>query len=182
MTTQTLEVPKKRGERKLILEGDNMTKLQAATGERRVSSSIGGLTKAWLRIAMLVTLTECGTIALSAQEPKPDQSRPAADARAADDNMTPYRKLATETLQAFKSHDMPAAKKKARELEVAWDTREKVLQKKSPDLWGQIDKAMDAFIKPVQDKSPDAAKVQTAYDTFLAKLQLAVKSDTEPKR
>ena len=133
--------------------------------------------KAWIRIAMLVTLTVCGTIAPSAQEPKPavDQSKPAAGA-AADDNMTPYRKLAADTLEAFKTHDMPAAKKKARELEVAWDTREKALQKKSPDLWGQIDKAMDAFIKPVMGKSPDPAKVQTAYETFIAKLQLAVKS------
>src|SRR5258706_5039898 len=138
--------------------------------------------KAWIRIAMLVTLTLSGTIAPSAQEPKSavDQSRPAAGAPADDDNMTPYRKLATDTLQAFKAHDMPIAKKKARELEVAWDTREKALQKKSPDLWGQIDKAMDAFIKPVQGKSPDPAKVQTGYDTFIAKLQLAV--DAEPKR
>jgi hypothetical protein len=95
--------------------------------------------------------------------------------------MTPYRKLATETLTAFKAHDTPTAKKKARELEAAWDTREKALQKKSPDVWGQIDKAMDAFIKPVQDKSPDPAKVQTAYDTFIATLRLAVKSDTESK-
>ena len=139
--------------------------------------------KAWIRIAMLVTLTECGTIALSAQEPNPavDQSKPAG-AAAADDNMTPYRKLATDTLQAFKAHDMPTAKKKARELEVAWDTREKALQKKSPDLWGQIDKAMDAFIKPMQGKSPDPAKVQTAYDTFIAKLQLAANGYAEPKR
>src|ERR1700681_1250347 len=133
--------------------------------------------KAWIRIAMLVTLTMWGTIASSAQEPKP-----AAGAAEADDNVTPYRKLATDTLNAFKAHDMPTAKKKARELEVAWDTREKALEKKSPDLWGQIDKAMDAFIKPVQDKSPDPAKVQTAYDTFIAKLQLAVISDAEPKR
>ena len=128
--------------------------------------------KAWIRIAILVTLTLCGTIASSAQEPKP----------AADDNMTPYRTLAADTLKAFKAHDMPTAKKKARELEVAWDTREKALQKKSPDLWGQIDKAMDAFIKPLKDKSPDPAKVQTAYDTFIAKLQLAVNSDSQPKR
>jgi hypothetical protein len=128
--------------------------------------------KAWIRIAMLVTLTVCGTIASSAQEPKPavDQSKPAAD-----DNMTPYRTLAADTLKAFKAHDMPTAKKKARELEVAWDSREKALQKKSPDVWGQIDKAMDAFIKPVQDKSPDPAKVQAGYDAFIAKLQLAVK-------
>jgi hypothetical protein len=138
--------------------------------------------KAWIRIAILATLTVCGTIASSAQEPKPAQAGPGAGTPSADDNMTPYRKLAAETLQAFKAHDMPTAKKKARELEVAWDTREKALQKKSPDLWGQIDKAMDAFIKPMQDKSPDPAKVQAAYDTFIAKLQLAVKSDAEPKR
>ena len=139
--------------------------------------------KTSIRIAMLVTLTVCGTISPSAQEPKPavDQSTPAAGA-AADDNMTPYRKLAADTLTAFKAADMPTAKKRARELEVAWDTREKALQKRSPDLWGQIDKAMDAFIKPVmQGKSPDPAKVQTAYETFIAKLQLAVASGAEPK-
>src|SRR5436190_18236080 len=128
--------------------------------------------KAWIRLAMLMTLTVCGTIAPSAQGQKPavDQSKAAAGA-AADDNMTPYRKLAADTLQAFKAHDMSTAKKKARELEAAWDSREKALQKRSPDLWGQIDKAMDAFIKPVQDKSPDPAKIQTAYDTFVSKLQ-----------
>jgi hypothetical protein len=149
-----------------------------AIDERRVSLRIGGVMKAWIGIAMLVTLTVCGTIVPSAQEP--DQSKPAAGA--ADDNMTPYRKLAADTLAAFKAHDMPTAKKKARDLEKAWDTGEKALQKKSPDLWGQIDKAMDGFIKPLQDKSPDSAKVQMAYDTFIAKLQLAAKSDAEPKR
>ena len=137
--------------------------------------------KAWIGLAMFVILTLCGTIASSAQEPKQavDQSTPAA---VANDNMTPYRTLAADTLNAFKAQDMATAKKKARELEVAWDTREKALQKKSPDLWGQIDKAMDAFIKPMQDKSPDPVKVQTAYDTFIAKLQLAVTSDAAPKR
>ena len=54
--------------------------------------------------------------------------------------------------------------------------------KEIPHLWGQIDKAMDAFIKPLQGKSPDPASVQAAYDTFISKLQLAVQSDAEPKR
>jgi hypothetical protein len=140
--------------------------------------------KAWMRIAMVTTWIACGTLVASAQEPKRavDQSTPAAGTAVPDDNMTPYRKLAADTLAAFKAHDVAATKKKARELEVAWDTREKALQKKSPDLWGQIDKAMDAFIKPVQGKSPDPAQVQTAYDAFIAKLQLAVKSHAEPKR
>ena len=133
--------------------------------------------KTWIRIAILVTLTACGTTMFSAQEPKPavDQSQQAVDAPAVDDNMTPYRKLATDTLNAFQAHDIPTAKKKARELEKAWDSNEKALQKKSPDVWGQIDKAMDDFIKPL-GKSPDPAKVQAAYDAFIAKLQLAVQS------
>jgi hypothetical protein len=127
-----------------------------------------------IRLAMLVTVT---FVASSAQEPKPiDQSKPAAGASTIDDNMTPYRRLAADTLTAFKAHDMPTAKKKARELESAWDSGEKALKKKSPEVWGQIDTAMDAFIKPIQDKSPDAAKVQAAYDAFIAKLRLAVKT------
>ena len=134
--------------------------------------------KVWFRIAILVTLTVCASIAASATEPKPAMDRPnPVGGAAADDNMTPYRNLAAEALKAFNARDMVTAKKKAKELEVAWDTHEKALQKKSPDVWGQIDKAMDAFIKPVQNKASDAAKVQAAYDTFIAKLQLAVKTD-----
>src|SRR5947209_8087536 len=139
--------------------------------------------KAWISIAILLTLTVSATIASSAQQPNSavDQSTAAATAPTADDNMTPYRTLAADALKAFKDHDIATAKKKAKELEVAWDTREKALQKKSPDVWGQIDKAMDGFIKPAQNKSSDPAKVQMAYDTFIAKLQLAVKSGAEPK-
>ena len=43
----------------------------ASARQERVSLRIGGTMKAWIRIAMLVTLTVCGTIASSAQEPKP---------------------------------------------------------------------------------------------------------------
>ena len=125
----------------------------------------------------VITLILCGTVVASAQE-----QRPKTSASGASDNMTLYRQLAADTLTAFKAHDMPAAKKKARELEVAWDSREKALQKRSPDVWEQIDKAMDAFIKPMRDKSPDPAKVQTAYDDFIMKLQLAVKTDAELSR
>jgi len=130
-----------------------------------------------------VTLTVCGTLA--AQELKladGRQATPAVAGAPAADNMTPDRTRAADTLKAFKAHDMPTAKKKARELEVPWDKNEKVLQKKSASVWEQIDKAMDAFIKPVMhDKSPDSAKVQAAYDTFVAKLQLGVNADAAPK-
>src|ERR1051326_3812135 len=137
--------------------------------------------KTCYRIAMVATLAVCGTAAFSAhgRTAAGDLSRPIARAAAsADDNMTPYRKLAEDTLTAFKAHDLAAAKKKAKELETAWDKNEKALQKKSPDVWKQIDQAMDDFIKPLNAKSPDAARVQAGYDAFIAKLQLAVKGPT----
>ena len=119
--------------------------------------------KTWSTVAITVALALGMSIASSAQP------------STATDNMTPYRTLAADTLAAFNAHDMPTAKKKARELEVAYDKGEKALQKKSPALWGEIDKAMDDFIKPImKEKSPDAAKVKTAYDAFIAKLEGAV--------
>jgi len=129
--------------------------------------------KSWIRLTLVLSLSVAGTVIASAYHaPRLHQSTPA---QAADDNMTPYRKLAADTLTAFKAHDLATARKKARELETAWDKNEKALQKKSPDVWNQIDKAMDDFIKPLAGKAPDAAAVQTTYDAFIAKLQLAVK-------
>ena len=54
--------------------------------------------KAWISIAMLLTLAVSGTIASSTQQPNSavDQSTAAASAPAADDNMTPYRTLAAD--------------------------------------------------------------------------------------
>ena len=134
--------------------------------------------KTWIRLAMLTTLTVAGPIAIGAQEPNPMNAPPPTAAAARDDNMTPYRNLAADTLKAFKANDLPAARKKAKELETAWDKNEKALQKKSRDIWDQIDKAMDDFVKPLSGKAPDAAKVQESYDAFIAKLDLAVRKSS----
>jgi len=100
-----------------------------------------------------------------------------ASAAALDDNMTPYRKLANDSMAAYEAHDMPTAKKKAHALEKAWDKREKALKKKSPDVWEQIDTAVDAFVKPMMKKEePDVVKTVRAYDTLLSKFELAVRN------
>jgi hypothetical protein len=126
------------------------------------------------RLAMLLVFGAWGMVGVSAH-PATAVNLAAPSLTAVDDNMTPYRKLAEDTLKAFKAMDLPTARKKAKELETAWDKNEKALQKASPAVWDEIDKAMDDFIKPLQDKAPDAAKVQTAYDAFIAKLKLGVK-------
>jgi esterase/lipase len=128
------------------------------------------------RIAMLLIFGAWGMVGVSAHSaPKAVTLAAPALTVAVDDNMTPYRKLAEDTLKAFKAMDLPTARKKAKELEKAWDNNEKALKKASPAVWDEIDKAMDDFIKPLEDKAPDAAKVQTGYDAFIAKLKLGVK-------
>jgi hypothetical protein len=126
----------------------------------------------------LTTVTVSGMLTSTAQAsiPRLDEFQSAA-ATPADDNMTPYRKLAADALTAFQAHDLAGARKKAKELEKAWDNDQKALQKENRDVWNQIDKAMDDFIKPLDDKAPDSDKVQKAYDTFIAKLKLAVRGD-----
>lgn len=89
-------------------------------------------------------------------------------------NLGTYKTLADETWAAFKAGDPATAKKKAKELEKAWDTTSKAELAKKQDLWKEIDTALDSFIDPIlKEDKPDAAKVESAYQDFLAKLKKA---------
>lgn len=87
-----------------------------------------------------------------------------------------YRALAQLSYQAFQKGDNANAAELARILERAWDKGEGDLSKSGPATWKQIDKAMDAFIKPlIRDsvKAPDPTQVQTAYNGYLEKFKQA---------
>ena len=131
--------------------------------------------KTGMKITLAAFALLWATTATTVWEAKPMAAGSPAAARLRDDNMTPYRNMASETLKAFKAHDLATARKRAKDLETMWDKNEKALKKASPEVWKQIDDAMDAFIKPLSDKAPDADKVQAAYDTFIEKLKLGVK-------
>jgi hypothetical protein len=124
-----------------------------------------------------IVLVAAGICSVTSAAPHTaNASTTAAVSAQATDTMTHYRTLAGDALKAFQAGDMATAKAKSRELEKAWDSEQKALRAKSPDIWKAIDDAMDAFIKPImKEASPDAAKVQAAYDDFIAKLQTAVK-------
>lgn len=95
--------------------------------------------------------------------------------------MGPYRALAQHTYIEFQKGDLAAAAQLARTLERLWDKAEDyggdtALHKTHPDLFQEIDKAMDAFVTPLEEykaKAPDAARIKAAYNTYLEKLKLA---------
>lgn len=100
--------------------------------------------------------------------------------------MGPYRALAQLAFQAFQKKDMAAAAELSRILERTWDAAEETggptsLGVKNKQLFEQIDKAMDAFIKPVlhyATKAPDPVAVNKAYNDFLGNL----KQGDEPEK
>lgn len=130
---------------------------------------------AQMRIATAALVVFCGAAVTMVRTTKAFTDASTAPRVVRDDNMTPYRNMATETLKAFQAKDLATARKRAKDLETMWDRNEKQLEKTSPEVWKQIDKAMDDFIKPLSDKAPDAAKIQAAYDVFIEKLKLGVK-------
>jgi hypothetical protein len=73
----------------------------------------------------------------------------------------PYRALAQLSFQAFQKGDNATAAELAHILERTWDAAEeggadRSLAKTNKDLFEQIDKAMDVFIKPVMHYSANA--------------------------
>ena len=95
--------------------------------------------------------------------------------------MGPYRALAHLAYAAHQKGDNATAAQLVRILERVWDKGEDyggdtALSKTNPEVFKQVDKAMDDFITPLENYSkvpPDAAKVKAAYNAYLENLNLA---------
>lgn len=113
---------------------------------------------------------------LDAQDKKAPQSAGVDNTK-----MGPYRALAQQAFAEFQRGDSAGAAQLARVLERVWDKGEDyggdtALKKTHPDLFEEIDKAMDDFITPLTDyksKTPDPVRVKAAYNAYLEKLRLA---------
>jgi hypothetical protein len=125
--------------------------------------------------SLAAVLVAAGICCVASAAPLAALAPPQSDAPT--DAMTPYRTTAKDILKAFKAGNMDTAKAKGREIQKAWDSEQKKLKSRAPDAWKAVDHAMDLFVKPIiHEANPDPAKVQTAYDGFIAKLDAAAKS------
>ena len=112
----------------------------------------------------------------SAQEKKVPQTAGVDNTK-----MGAYRAIAQIAYVEFQRGDVAAAAQLAHSLERVWDKGEDyggdtALKKTHPELFEQIDKAMDDFVLPLMDyktKPPDPARIKAAYNAYLEKLKLA---------
>jgi hypothetical protein len=113
---------------------------------------------------------------VSAQEKKVPQTAGVDNTK-----MGAYRAIAQHAYLEFQKGDNVAAAQLAHSLERVWDKGEDyggdtALKKTHPDLFEQIDKAMDDFVLPLMEyktKPPDPARVKAAFGTYMEKLKLA---------
>jgi hypothetical protein len=95
--------------------------------------------------------------------------------------MGAYRAIAQHAFLEFQKGDSAAAAQLARSLERVWDKAEDyggdtALKKTHPDLFEEIDKAMDDFVLPLTEyktKPPDPARIKAAFNAYMEKLKLA---------
>jgi hypothetical protein len=95
--------------------------------------------------------------------------------------MGAYRALAQHIYVEYQRGDNAAAAELARILERVWDKSEDyggdtALKRTHPDVFEQIDRAMDDFLTPLMEyktKPADAARIKAAFNAYLEKLKLA---------
>jgi hypothetical protein len=109
------------------------------------------------------------------------QEKHASPAAVDKTKMGPYRALAQLAYSSFQKGDHATAAEICQILERVWDKSEDyggdtALSKTHPDLFKQIDTAMDNFITPLMNFAkvpPNSAGVKSAYTAYLEKLKLA---------
>jgi hypothetical protein len=127
-------------------------------------------------VLLAIVVTMGAVSPASAQEKKSPQTDGVDNTK-----MGAYRAIAQHAYLEFQKGDSVAAAQLARSLERVWDKGEDyggdtALKKTHPDLFEQIDKAMDDFITPLMEyktKAPDQARIKAAFNAYMEKLKLA---------
>jgi hypothetical protein len=128
----------------------------------------------------LAGMAACLILAIVVAVPSGSQESKVTQTAGVDNTkMGAYRALAQLSFLAFQKRDMATASELARIIERTWDAAEagsgpKSLEKKDKALFDRIDRAMDAFVKPVIQYSttaPNPAAVEAAYNEFLKQLK-----------
>lgn len=112
-----------------------------------------------LVLGVWVQAEAAGTVPAPAVGPAPAPSRLG--------DLDPFRSIAAEVADLVGRGDLPGARRRIRDLEIAWDRAEAGLKPRSAREWHRIDKAIDRALEAVRADPPSLPQARASMEALL---------------